>query len=74
MLTVSLFWQYGLMAKKRPQQKGSERITLNIRYAQKDRDLFREAAELEGFNTVTAWLLFHLRRIARETVRRERNA
>lgn len=61
------------MAKKRASAKSSERLTLNIRYTQKDRDLFREAAELDGFNSVTAWLLFHLRRIARETIRREKN-
>ncbi|MHC4878701.1 MAG: type II toxin -antitoxin system TacA 1-like antitoxin [Planctomycetota bacterium] len=55
------------MAKKRTT---TERLTLNIRYTQKDRDLFREAAELDGFNSVTAWLLYHLRRIARETIKR----
>lgn len=60
------------MAKKRAKRTTTQRLTLNIRYTQKDRDLFREAAELDGFNTVTAWLLFHLRRIARETIRREK--
>jgi hypothetical protein len=37
---------------------------------QKAPDLFREAAELDGFNSVTAWLLYHLHRIARETIKR----
>lgn len=58
------------MAKK---QATTERLTLNIRYTKKDRELFREAAELDGFNSVTAWLLYHLRRIAREAVKRSKD-
>lgn len=60
------------MAKKKastPARKMSEQ--LNLRCLPKDRKAFEEAAELEGFTNRTAWMLWHLRRIAKETKKRE---
>ena len=36
-----------------------------------DKKSFREAARREGFTTLTGWALYHLRRIAKETLRAE---
>lgn len=38
-----------------------------LRCTTDDRDEFDAAAEREGFQNRTAWILYHLRRIARET-------
>lgn len=61
------------MAKKKaretPPRKMSEQ--LNLRCLPKDRQAFEEAAELEGFTNRTAWMLWHLRRISKDTLKRE---
>ena len=46
-------------------------IQTNFRCREADRDLFERASEVEGFSTRTAWMLYHLRRIGKETVKRE---
>jgi len=52
------------MAKKKPGEGNDHSFCFRCR--KKDVDAFKKAAEAEGFGTnVSAWLLFHLRRIAK---------
>lgn len=54
------------MAKKKAGAKND--ATFKFRCRQADLDAFREAAEHEGFGgNITAWMLFHLRRQAKDT-------
>ena len=42
---------------------------LPLRFANtEEKERFRSAAESEGFNNLTAWILFHLRKQAKETL------
>ena len=44
-----------------------------LRYkSEQEREEFHRAAELEGFSTTAAWMMFHLRRHARETLEANR--
>lgn len=63
-----------VMAKKRTKKKTAERRMseqLNLRCLPGDRVNFERAAEAEGFTNRTAWMLYHLRRIAKETLKGE---
>lgn len=52
------------MAKKKPAGKKSD-TTVRFRCRSADLAAFKQAAEREGFGgNVSAWLLYHLRRIA----------
>jgi uncharacterized protein (DUF1778 family) len=55
------------MAKKL-QKKAPTRFTLHVRCKEEDQETFRLAAEKEGFNSVTAWVLWNLRRVAKQTL------
>lgn len=44
---------------------------VNFRCTDDDHDKFRRCSELEGFNSATAWMLYHLRRAAKDTLKRE---
>jgi hypothetical protein len=43
--------------------------TFQFRCRKADMEEFARCAEAEGFSSVAAWLLWHLRRIARESKR-----
>ncbi len=58
-----LFPQNRHMAKKRVEQRAD--TTFKFRCRQKDMSDFKKAAEREGFGgNVSAWLLWHLRRVS----------
>lgn len=55
---------------KKLASKDDDRPAMTIRFASEgERERFGAAAEHEGFNTLTAWIMFHLRRQARETLK-----
>jgi hypothetical protein len=60
------------MAKKAAAKKTVERTTLHLRCKEVDLTRFRDAAEDEGFNNLTAWVLYHLRNQAKQTHSDER--
>jgi len=46
-----------------------ERVTLTLRLkTEAERDEFKEVADLEGFSTVSAWIMYHLRAQVRKTL------
>jgi uncharacterized protein (DUF1778 family) len=53
------------------------RETLDVRCSDEDKELFKQAAEIEGFLKpngepyLSVWVLTHLRRIAKATIRKE---
>ena len=53
--------------KKPPAMKASK--TLQIRVRESDLEAFRTAAEREGFNGISPWVLYHLRRISQQSSR-----
>ena len=53
---------------KKPRPKKPADTTFKFRCHSADIEAFRIAAEAEGFNgNLTAWILWHLRRAAKET-------
>lgn len=54
--------------KEKPKRKTK---LFNFRIEPEELDEFKRAAEREGFNTVTQWLLWHLRRIVHESTDRK---
>lgn len=52
------------MAKKQPAPKSK---LFNFRCDQEELEEFRQCAEREGFNSVSAWLLWHLRQVVRDS-------
>lgn len=62
------------MAKKRTTGKPSKRKTdaAILVYCQAaERKQFDRVAKLEGFQNRSAWILYHLRRIAKDTLKKE---
>ncbi|MEO2017255.1 MAG: hypothetical protein ABGZ53_23100 [Fuerstiella sp.] len=57
-----------MTAEKRPKRTT---ITL-ITKGEEEREHFREAAEAEGFSTLAAWVMYHLRNQAKQTLSDER--
>lgn len=55
------------MGKKQPAQKSTPAI--NVKCTEEDKRDFSAAAKKEGFNTRSGWMLFHLRAIARATLK-----
>jgi uncharacterized protein (DUF1778 family) len=58
------------MAKKTAKTK--QRPTLHVRCDEEDQEIFRRAAKAEGFNSVSSWVLWNLRRTAKQTLNDER--
>ena len=52
------------MKKKRKEIPPND-TTFKFRCREADLEEFKRCADAEGFRTVTAWLLWHLRRIAK---------
>ena len=59
---------YKAWMAKRHKKEEPARFTLHVRCKEEDRETFRLAAEKEGFNSVTAWVLWNLRRSAKQTL------
>lgn len=54
------------MSEKQPRPKPP---AMSIRFrSEEERESFSEAAELEGFSTVSAWIMFHLRAQVKKTL------
>lgn len=59
-----IVWHIFRMAKKQPAPKSK---LFNFRCDQEELEEFRQCAEREGFNSVSAWLLWHLRQVVRDS-------
>lgn len=69
---LCFFWEYRitrLMGKKSAKDRHDQ--TFKFRCRQADLESFKKAAEAEGFNSASGWVLYHLRKQAKETIRRE---
>lgn len=54
------------MAKKNP---AVDRVVTSVRFKSEDeREEFKRAAEVEGFSTMSAWMMYHLRNQAKQTL------
>jgi hypothetical protein len=62
-----------IVMKKRASKTEANRPVTTLRFASDDeREQFRRAAVTEGFSTTTAWMMYHLRRQAKQTLGIER--
>jgi hypothetical protein len=57
------------MAKKKPANAKDDRIVTTFRFdSEEERQMFRRAADQEGFTTLRAWMMYTLRKQAKQTL------